>query len=152
RMFNDLQECIWCYGSPTGIPQRWSYDPRKSLRPVQSARLFHGKAFAFQEVYLLHLLDHWCAVEVGSVLRGQCGKNFSALRGVKGRRRVADKDSRPESKRVVDEIPVAGIEEVILSPVRQGRAQGVTTRLRENVGLEGISDFHRFLTRSIIGK
>src|SRR5262245_22590901 len=116
-MSNDFQECIWCYGSPTGIPQRRSYDPGESLRAIQSTSPLHCKTFALQEVYLLHLPDYWRAVQVRSILLGQCGQNFLALRSVKGRRRVADKDSRPESQRVVDEIAVAGVEEVILSPV-----------------------------------
>src|SRR5262245_50032431 len=71
RLSNDLQECIWCYGSPTGIPQRRSYDPSESLSAIHSARLLHSKAFALQEVYLLNVTDHGRAVGVGSVLRGQ---------------------------------------------------------------------------------
>src|SRR2546426_5416833 len=67
RFTNEVEKCIRCNGSPTGIRDGRSYDPWEPLRAVQCTRLLDGKSFALQEVYLLHFSNHRCAVQVRSV-------------------------------------------------------------------------------------
>src|SRR5262249_19067982 len=137
-----IQKCIRRNRSPTGIAEGRSYDPRKALGAVQSTGLFDGKAFAFQEVYLLRSPDHRRAIEVGAVLGGQRRQNLLAPSGVEGCGGIADKHGNPGSDWIVNEIPVNGIEQVVLPPVRQGGTQRIAARLREYVSLEFVGDVH----------
>src|SRR5262249_20062077 len=136
RLANEVQKRVLSNGSPTGIRDGRSYDPREALGSVYGASLFFSKALAFQEVDLFSILDHRRAVKIRAVPGGQGGQRLPALCGVECRGRVVDEDGGPEAQRIVDEVAIGGAEQVVLPPVGQGRAQRVAARLREDVGLE----------------
>src|SRR5262249_61265290 len=130
----EVQESVLRDGPPTGVLQGRSYDPWEALRAVEVAVPFDGKSLLFQSVHLHGRLEDGRPVQIFAVFLRQSGQGFLARCGVEGRRREADELGRPEPQGVGREVAVPGIEDVVLSPVGQGRAEGVAARLRENEG------------------
>src|SRR5262249_57358533 len=109
-------------GPPAGVLQGRSYDPGEALLTIEIARLLDGKSFPFEPVQLHGRLDDRRAVQVGAVLCRQSRQGCLARRR-EGRGSVADEDGGPDPQRVVGEVAVLGVEDVVLSAVGQGRTQ-----------------------------
>src|SRR5262249_38591645 len=150
-LVNGFQKGVFRDGSPTGILQRRSYNPREALRTIQGARLLRGKPQALQEIQFIGRVDLGRAVQVAAIPRRQVLERLSLRIGRVVRYGEVDKHRNPESQRIAArEVGRGGCKYVILPAVRQGRAQRIAACLGENVGLELIGDVHGGLPGCVV--